>query len=208
MSDDQPNGDDLLTLLDWKRQIHELYASVRTDDDPKRAWMTWRRRRDELFRDHPQSPLPPHHRATFSGITYFDYDPQARVEAAFTGSAGDPIEAPGSSGRAFVVARRGSLAFDLYGGPQKLEMLWIEGYGGGAFVPFRDATRGKTTYGGGRYILDTIKGADLGMSGDRVILDFNFAYNPSCSYDPRWACPLAPPPNHLDIEIPAGERQR
>ena len=206
MQDDEPNGDDLLTLLDWKRQIHELYASVRHEDDPERAWLRWRQGRDDLFRDHPQSPLPPDERENFSGLSYFDYDPQARVEATFTRSRGGSIDAPGSTGT-FLVARSGSLSFDLYGKPQKLEMLRIEGYGGGAFVPFRDGTSGRMTYGGGRYVLDTIKGADLGGSGDHVILDFNFAYNPSCSYDARWACPLAPPSNHLDVEILAGERQ-
>jgi uncharacterized protein (DUF1684 family) len=73
-------------------------------------------------------------------------------------------------------------------------------------VPLRDATAGTTTYGAGRYLLDTVKGADLGMEGDRLVLDFNFAYNPSCAYDPRWVCPLAPPPNRLDVAIEAGER--
>lgn len=207
MSDDHRIGDDVLTLLDWKRQIQELYASVRNDHDPRRAWMRWRQRRDELFRNHPQSPLPQHQRATFAGISYFDYDPQARVEAAFERSADGSVQAPASTGSTIGMEKRGSLIFDLHGEPRKLEMLWIEGYGGGAFVPFRDATSGRTTYGGGRYILDTIKGADLGASGDRVILDFNFAYNPSCSYDPRWACPLAPTTNHVDTEIAAGERQ-
>ncbi len=62
------------------------------------------------------------------------------------------------------------------------------------------------TYGGGRYLLDTVKGADLGSTFDRLVLDFNFAYNPSCAYDPAWACPLAPAGNVVDVEIPVGER--
>jgi uncharacterized protein (DUF1684 family) len=97
-------------------------------------------------------------------------------------------------------------AFTLGGTEQQLELYWLDGYGGGLFVPFRDGTAGTETYGAGRYLFDTIKGADLGMHGDRIIFDFNFAFNPSCAYDPRWVCPLAPPPNRLDIAIPAGER--
>ena len=74
------------------------------------------------------------------------------------------------------------------------------------FVPFRDGTSGAETYGGGRYVLDTVKGSDLGLEAGRLVLDFNFAYNPSCSYDPRWVCPLSPPANRLSLTIRAGER--
>jgi uncharacterized protein (DUF1684 family) len=84
----------------------------------------------------------------------------------------------------------------------------MAGYAGGLFIPFRDATNGAETYGAGRYLVDASKSADLG--GDPVtgtmILDFNFAFQPSCAFDPRWACPLAPPENRLDIAIRAGER--
>ena len=103
-------------------------------------------------------------------------------------------------------ARRGRSSFELAGEPRALELYWLQGYGGGVFLPFGDATNGLETYGSGRYLLDSVKGADLGMAGERIVLDFNFAYNPSCSYDPRWACPLTPPENRLPIEITAGER--
>ena len=69
----------------------------------------------------------------------------------------------------------------------------------------KDATSGTATYGGGRYLIDTVKGADLGGDGGRLILDFNFAYNPSCAYDPAWACPLAPAGNTLRRSLLAGE---
>ena len=82
-------------------------------------------------------------------------------------------------------------------------------YSGGIFLPFGDATNGGQTYGAGRYLLDTAKGADLGVTPDgALILDFNFAYQPSCAFDPRWACPLAPPEARVSIAIEAGERLR
>jgi uncharacterized protein (DUF1684 family) len=88
-----------------------------------------------------------------------------------------------------------------------LAVYWLEGYGGGLFLPFRDALAGRETYGGGRYLLDTVKGADLGTGDDgRLVLDFNYAYNPSCAYDPRWSCPLAPSENRMRIAVEAGER--
>ena len=103
-------------------------------------------------------------------------------------------------------ARAGTLQFEVRGTEGQLDVLWLDAYGGGAFVPFRDLTNGDATYGGGRYLLDTAKGADLGHEGDEVILDFNYSYHPSCVHSPRWVCPLAPPSNHLDLEVRAGER--
>ena len=88
-------------------------------------------------------------------------------------------------------------------------MLRLLEYAGGLFVPFGDATNGTATYAAGRYLLDTAKGADLGVTpDDELILDFNFAFQPSCAFDPRWACPLAPPEARLGIAIEAGERLR
>ena len=75
------------------------------------------------------------------------------------------------------------------------------------FLPFADATGGTETFAGGRYLLDTIKGADLGRAGERILLDFNFAYNPSCAYSERWTCPLPPPSNRLSEAVRAGEQR-
>ncbi|MEA2519028.1 MAG: uncharacterized protein QOF49_1108 [Chloroflexota bacterium] len=109
-------------------------------------------------------------------------------------------------------------------GPRRLEVFWMDGYAGGLFLPFRDATNGHETYGAGRYLLDGAKSADLGgrvavradqaSSGDdddagstaTLVLDFNFAYQPSCAFDPKYACPLSPPSNRLDVAVRAGER--
>jgi uncharacterized protein (DUF1684 family) len=113
---------------------------------------------------------------------------------------------PASASGEFAAARVGSAHFRLRDVDCALGVYWLRDYAGGLFVSFRDATSGQDTYGAGRYLLDTAKSADLGMHGDSLILDFNFAYQPSCSYDPAWACPLAPAENRLTISVQAGER--
>jgi uncharacterized protein (DUF1684 family) len=107
---------------------------------------------------------------------------------------------------AVAFVRVGEARFGVAGREASLDLYWLDAYGGGLFLPFADATSGQETYGAGRYLLDTVKGADLGMDGAQLVLDFNFAYNPSCAYDPRWVCPLAPPANRLTLALQAGER--
>jgi uncharacterized protein (DUF1684 family) len=197
---------DELTLLDWKRRIFELYASIRADPDPEHAWRRWRATRDELFRSHPQSPVPADRLATFDGLPYFDYDPAFRVRA--TVDAAEPVlrEIATSGEQPYAFRRFARARFALADEERTLDLFWLEGYGGGTFLSFADATSGRETYGACRYLLDTVKGADLGERDGELLLDFNFAYNPSCSYDARWVCPLAPPENRLALEVRAGER--
>jgi hypothetical protein len=197
---------DILELLDWRRRVAALYAEVRAAQDPEKAWWSWRRTRDELFAGHPQSPISAEARGGFGGSPYFEYDPGYRVTAEVETAEPERIALPGSAGETFGATRFARASFSLSGEALALGMYWLDGYAGGLFVSFRDGTSGKESYGAGRYLLDTVKGADLGGEGDRLVLDFNFAYNPSCSYDPRWACPLAPPDNRLSIEVRAGER--
>ena len=123
---------------------------------------------------------------------------------------GRELVIPTSTGDPTRFTRIGFVRPVLGGRQVSLAVYWLEGYGGGLFLPFRDAQAGVETYGGGRYLLDTVKGADLGTSGggERLVLAFNSAYNPSCSYDPRWSCPLAPPENRIDVAVTAGERMR
>jgi len=201
----------LLDLLDWKRRVFGLYEEVRAAADPRAAWDRWRAVRDDLFATHPQSPIPPDRRDRFGGLDYFGYDAEARVAAGVVSVEADSYDITTSDeqGGTYRFTRFAVARFELAGRPLELEAYWLEGYGGGVFLPFRDATVGRETYGAGRYLLDTVKGADLGTTDDgRLVLDFNFAYNPSCSYDARWVCPLAPPPNRLDVEIRSGERHR
>jgi uncharacterized protein (DUF1684 family) len=191
-----------LDLLDWKRRVFELYAAVRAGSDPADSWHLWRRTRDALFRWHPQSPLPPDRRETFGAVEYFPYDPSLRFLADVEAVAPESLELAGSAGSRIRFTRFGLARFEL----GALALYWLEGYGGGVFLPFADLTNGRETYGAGRYLLDSVKGADLGMEGDRLVLDFNFAYNPSCAYDGRWACPLAPAGNKLAVPVTAGEK--
>src|SRR5215471_10277633 len=196
-----------LELLDWKRRIFSLYAAVRTLE-PEAGWKLWRETRDELFRSHPQSPLPPDRRASFAALEYWPYDPSARVLAELEDieAAPTPIETSGTEPILFRPLARAS--FELRGESLALEVAWLAAYAGGVFLCFRDATSGRETYGGGRYLLDTVKGADLGEDGGQLVLDFNFSYNPSCAYDPGWVCPLAPPANRLAVGVETGEKHR
>jgi uncharacterized protein (DUF1684 family) len=189
-----------LDLLDWKRRIFELYAEVRRSP-PLDGWERWCAVRDELWYEHPQSPSP-----GYTELDYFPYDPAFRVLADVEPVKEELREIAGSAGSLTTFRRFALARFELGGSAQALELYWLEGYGGGVFLPFADATRGRETYGAGRYLLDTVKGSDLGMEDGRLVLDFNFAYNPSCSYDDSWACPLAPAPNVLPIAVRAGER--
>lgn len=193
-----------LELLDWKRRVFELYAEVRRLD-PEAGWRLWRETRDALFRSHPQTPLPPEARGAFAGLPYFDYDPRLRVLAAVEPAERERREIATSGDEPYAFTRFARALFEL-DGEQSLDLYWLEGYGGGVFLSFADATSGHESYGAGRYLLDTVKGADLGEEKGRLVLDFNFAYNPSCSYDPRWVCPLAPPGNRLLAAIRGGEQ--
>jgi uncharacterized protein (DUF1684 family) len=197
---------DELTLLDWKRRVSELYTEVRAEPDPERAWQRWRDVRDDLFRSHPQSPLPGESRASFEALPYFDYDPALRVFADVEAAEPERREIATSGEHPYSFMRFGRAQFELAGAGQTLDLFWLEGYGGGLFLSFADATSGSETYGACRYLLDTVKGSDLGEQDGRLVLDFNFAYNPSCSYDPRWVCPLAPPGNRLAVPVRGGER--
>jgi uncharacterized protein (DUF1684 family) len=196
-----------LEIVDWRRRVFALYAEVRDATDLPAAHDRWRRGRDELFRTHPETPLLPEDRGSFTGLPVEPYDPAWRFEVAITPA--DPRHMDVETGTDGVVP------FDLLGiadvpGVGPLDIWKLSSYGGGIFVPIKDALHGKHggTYGGGRYLIDTIKGAFLGAGSapESLVLDFNFAYNPSCAYDPAWACPLAQPGNTTKIEIPVGER--
>jgi hypothetical protein len=196
----------LLDLLDWRRRVAELYAEIRATPDPVAAWQLWTRERARLLREHPESPVPRAERGAYSGPHVYDYDPEWRLLALVRSAEASRLELPTSGSAPMVFTRFGQAAFTPGGRDLTLDLYWLEGYAGGLFVPFADLTSGSDTYGAGRYLWDSIKGADLGLEDGLLVLDFNFAYQPSCSYDPSWLCPLAPPANRLPVAVPAGER--
>lgn len=194
-----------LHIADWRRRVFAMYAAVRESTDMFAAHDLWRRERDRLFAEHPSTPLLPDDLAAFTGLPVKPYDLDWRFEVALRATEPRRMEVP--------TGTDGVVPFDLIGvadvpGVGALDVWRLASYGGGLFVPVKDALAGKPggTYGGGRYLLDTVKGADLGSTVDSLVLDFNFAYNPSCAYDPAWACPLAQPGNTVAVEIPVGER--
>lgn len=193
-------------LLDWRRRVAEMYAAVRAQSDPAIGHQVWQARRDALLRSHPQTPLKPEDPLRTSGVPVWPYDPGLRWELLI-----EPVE----DGELRLVdsANDGEIRMRLVGRlriPEPiggtLDCWWLEQYGGGLFVPLKDGTAGRSTYGAGRYLLDTAKGADLGGQHGRVVVDLNFAYHPSCRYNPRWICPLAPPGNTISARIEAGEQ--
>jgi uncharacterized protein len=208
------NSREAANIVDWRLRVFELYARVRQlgTDDPAAAHSLWRDERDELFRSHPASPLLPEQRAAFTRLTVADYDPAWRFEV---------VVQPATQPRRLDVetGTDGVVPFDLLGTAQipdvgSLDVWRLASYAGGIFLPVRDGLAGQPggTYGGGRYLLDTVKGAYLGAGSAEndsesisLILDFNFAYNPSCAYDPAWACPLPQAGNRVSAPVPVGE---
>ncbi len=172
----------------------------------------WRTTRERLFREHPQSPVPAAERSDFRA-RHFDHDPGLRftvpiVPAPPPAPGAMALDLPNSGEDTLSFTRLGRIELPLREGPRPLSVFWLAGYAGGLFIPFRDATNGAETYPAGRYLVDGAKSADLGgdPAAGTITVDFNYAYQPSCAFDARWACPLAPPENRLDVAIRAGER--
>jgi uncharacterized protein len=199
-------GSEYLDLVDWRRRVGDLYRLSGPD-----AGESFRRGKDDLFRNHPQSPIED--RAAFIGLDYFPFDPAYRTVAVFeaAGERAELVIDTGGEDGAIRYRRAGLLRFTLAGTECSLQVLSLIAYAGGLFVPFKDATSRSETYGGGRYLFDTVKNTDgrvleFEPGSAEVTIDFNYAYNPSCAYNQRWACPLAPPENVLPIPIRAGEK--
>jgi uncharacterized protein len=183
-----------LELLDWRRRVAAIYAEVRTSAEPEVAHACWVAARAELFATHPQSA------DRGATLRYAPYDARWRFEVDVGPSPPERIEVPTATDGVVPFERVGRVELPAVG---SLDVWWLASYGGGVWLPVRDPN--PDTYGGGRYVLDTVKGADLGSVGARLVVDLNFAYNPSCAYDEAWACPLAPPGNVVDVPIEAGE---
>ncbi len=194
-----------LAVADWRRRVFALYAAVRATVDPADAHALWRAGRDELLSAHPATPVPVEDLESFGGADIGPYQPELRFEVAVDFDV-EPVswEVPTTTDGVVPFSRVGVLHLPSVG---DLDVWWLESYGGGVFVPVKDALAGSRTYGGGRYLLDTVKGADLGgdVRAGWLVVDLNFAYNPSCAYSPLWTCPLAPAGNTLSVPLPVGE---
>jgi hypothetical protein len=196
-----------LELTDWRRRVSEIYARVRRDPDRRRGHARWCAERDELMRTHPQSPLVAADPMRTDGVPYWPYVAALRFEVALEPPAREQtLEVPTVGDGTITLRLAGQVRLPEPVGAS-LDAWWLHQYAGGLFIPLRDGTAGTSSYGGGRYLLDTAKGADLGTTEDgRLIVDLNFAYHPSCRYNPAWVCPLAPPGNTTPVAIEAGER--
>jgi uncharacterized protein (DUF1684 family) len=214
-----PGASPYLDLYNYRQQVAALYrernrALVR-GEQPQEVLATYRKRRDEIFATHPQSALSSAQRERFRGLQYYPSNPAAVVEATVrpareSPTRDSPFSSEGDGVEAMPLILVAHLDFMLVGWTGSLSLYWIDVYGGGLFLPFRDATAPAESYGGGRYLFDTVKGSDFlalpGKNGDhRILLDFNYAYNPSCAYNPVWVCPLAPRENNLPVRVEAGE---
>ena len=219
MTDDVDGSEDRLWLADWRRRLADLYVEVRTTaaTDPAAAWERWRAEREALYRGHPQSPVPSGERDAFRAH-HWPYDDRLRATVRVSpapppaaGLALAPLALPNSGGESPAFDTVGVLPLPLPGGASRdVPIFWMRGYAGGLFLPLGDATNGEETYGAGRYLLDTAKSADLGgdPAAGTLVVDLNFAFQPSCAFDPRWACPLAPPESRVPVRVEAGERLR
>jgi uncharacterized protein len=195
-----------LELADWRRRVSELYTGVRDEPSPERGHQLWQAGRDELFRSHPQSPLPPGDPLRGTGLPCWPYDPALRFTLPL-------VPAPAPATLDLAAGDDGTAALDLVGRVElppplaaTVDVWWLRQYGGGLFLPLRDGTAGRGSYGGGRYLLDTAKGADLGGDDGSLVIDLNFLYHPSCRYSSAWQCPLAPAGNTIAAPVAAGER--
>lgn len=203
-----------LELADWRRRVSELYAAVRAQSHPERAHALWRAGRDELFLTHPQSPLPPADPLRSTGLPYWPYDPGLRFSLpVLPATVPGRLSPPAGDELSLATGDEGTTSLRLIGRVElpsplgaAIDVWWLAQYAGGLFLPLRDGTAGETSYGGGRYLLDTAKGADLGGSADTLVIDLNFLYHPSCRYSSAWQCPLAPRGNTITAPIRAGER--
>ena len=206
---------DYLDLYDYRTRVAEMYRKRRQSslagEDAASVVQRFRESRDELFAKHSQSALDQEQKEKFQGLRYFPYNPAMCVEANIERDVNPQVLSVAMNAEeSMTMTTVGRLHFALEGVKVALLLYWLNIYGGGLFLPFRDTTSPAESYGGGRYLFDTIKGSDFlpvpGASrNERILLDFNYAYNPSCAYNDKWVCPLAPIENRLKVPVRAGE---
>ena len=167
--------------------------------------MEWRKERDAFFKSHVRSPLTPKEKRSFKGLKYYPFDPRyvfvGQIERTILHINNPEYYAtfPTNKGTNKRYIRYGKFHFKLDGKEYTVE-IYKSILSDALFIPFKDKTNGKESYGGGRYIDAEI------LPGYKMVLDFNMAYYPSCAYNDKFICVLPPKENTLNIEIQAGER--
>ena len=166
----------------------------------RKQLIEFRTQKDHFFRHDPDSPIPEHLRASFNGLDYYPPDPTLDLELDIEPADGNRVLLETSDGAQRRYRKAVKVHFEVDGEMVELTLLAADsGHDHGLFLPFRDATSGKETYGAGRYL-------DVDApTGGKVRIDFNLAYSPSCAYDDRYSCPLPPVENWLKVPIRAGE---
>lgn len=157
--------------------------------------------RDMKMRDK-NSVIPVARRSAFRGLNYYDVDSTYRFVTELQRlSQPDTVRMAESTGTVSKQIVVGAVRLPVANGTSLTVFEVKSGSDRGQlWIPFADATNGEATYAAGRYV-------DLReLDGDSVVVDFNRAYNPTCTYNPEYACPLPPPQNHIPEPIPAGEK--
>ena len=166
-------------------------------DMDHRALLSFRQEKDEFFATSHESPLDHRDQGNFAGLQYFAPNPGLVFDLTVESSDGAEIRVETSDGQERLYTREGTVSFEIDGSDLSLA-LYSTGHPG-FFVPFRDSTSGKETYGAGRYL-------DIDPHDDGIVtLDFNLAYNPYCVYNDAYSCPLPPVENWLQVAVKAGE---
>lgn len=204
-------------LYDYRLRIAEHYrqrnAALLANEDAATTVEMFRRAKDAVFATHSQSALDTKQKQVFKGLHYFPFNPALRFSVIVdTTVEQSKQEVVMNATEAMAMTTVGQVTFTTAGQAVTLSLYWLDIYGGGLFLPFRDTTCTQESYGGGRYLFDTIKGSNaLSHINERgqtqLTLDFNYAYNPSCAYNDAWTCPLAPVENRLNVALPAGEKK-
>ncbi len=207
-----------LDLYDFRVRVTDMYqrrnaALLANGADDAAILHRFRQERDGIFARHPQSALDEEQKRSFKGIPYFPFNPAMRFAVTVDFDVEHKQqEVVMNASESMKMTTVGHLHFPVEQQEATLSLYWLDIYGGGLFLPFRDATSPKESYGAGRYLFDTIKGSNFLSSSDenghmQIVLDFNYAYNPSCAYNDAWTCPLAPIENRLSVAISAGEKK-
>lgn len=169
----------------------------------KRALERFRREKNDYIGASDDSPLPRAERERFSGLKYFEPDPSLRFEVRLTRYSNPPsVMMTTSKGTRQLFNRVGFFEIPIDGKPVRVQAYQsAQRDDPNLFIPFRDSTSGKESYGAARYL-------DLEVEhDDNYAVDFNYAYNPYCAYSEDYVCPLPPQENWLSVPIRAGEKK-